>query len=244
MVAPRADAIRSFKAETDRARREAYEFSRQRGSLGWEVMFAEMDRALDADALLVQETAPYEDPLYWFDFGRDRKKLITSHTAQPGALGLGLGVALGAKLAEPDRQVVLCSGDGAMLFTQLEMLWSAARYRAPIIVVVFNNRSYDLPRRRKVMEGGRQWALGKELTSYLGDPDVNFAKVAEAFSVSAEVLTSPSEVVPALTRGMQANREGRPYLIDAMVERRGALAESTWHSPFTIAGLRRERSSE
>jgi hypothetical protein len=37
---------------------------------------------------------------------------------------------------------------------------------------------------------------------------------------------------------MQENREGRPYLIDAMVERRGVLAESTWHSPFTIAGLR------
>jgi thiamine pyrophosphate-dependent acetolactate synthase large subunit-like protein len=78
------------------------------------------------------------------------------------------------------------------------------------------------------------------LTSYLGDPDVNFAKVAEAFSVSGEVLTAPSEIAAALKRGIQANRDGRPYLIDAMVERRGALAESTWHSPFTIAGLRQQ----
>lgn len=235
----RTQTIRTFKEEADRSRQEALQFARQRGTLGWDVMFAEMERALDRDAILVQETAPYADPMFWFDFGRDRKKLITSHTSQPGALGMGLGVALGVKLAEPDRQVVLFTGDGAMLFTQLEMLWSASRYQAPIIVIVFNNRSYDLPRRRKLMEGGRQLQLGQELTSYLGNPDVNFAKVAEAFKVGAEVLTAPGEIGPALQRAFRANREGRPYLIDALVERRGIMSESTWHSPFTIAGLRK-----
>ena len=236
---PRTEAIRAFKEQADRSRQEAIQFSRQRGALSWEVMFAEMERALDRNALLVQETAPYSDPMYWFDFARDRKKLITSHTSQPGSLGMGLGVALGAKLAEPDRQVVLFTGDGAMLFTQLEMLWSASRYRAPITVIVFNNRSYDLPRRRKVMEGGRQLQLGHELTSYLGDPDVNFAKVAEAFGVKGEVLAAAGDIGPALERAARVNGEGQPYLIDALVERRGILSESTWHSPFTIAGLRR-----
>lgn len=235
---PRIRAIRTFKEQADRSRQEAYEFSRQRGSLGWEVMFAEMERTLDPDAILIQETAPYADPMFWFDFARDRKKLITPHTSQPGALGMGLGVALGVKLAEPDRQVVLFTGDGAMLFTQLEMLWSASRYQAPVTIIVFNNRSYDLPRRRKVMEGGKQLQLGHELTSYLGNPDVDFAKVAEAFSVSGEVLKVPTDIQPALERAARANREGRPYLIDALVERRGILAESTWHSPFTISGLR------
>jgi thiamine pyrophosphate-dependent acetolactate synthase large subunit-like protein len=239
LAAPRIETISTFKEQADRSRQEAYQFARQRNSLGWDVMFAEMDRTLDGDALLIQETAPYEDAMYWFDFGRERKKLITSHTQQPGSLGMGLGVALGAKLAEPDRQVVLVSGDGAMLFTQLEMLWSASRYRAPIIIVVFNNRSYDLPRRRMVMEGGRHFKQRQEMSSYLGDPDINFAKVAEAFSVKAEVLSVPSEIRPAFERARQANREGQPYLIDALVERRGILAESTWHSPFTIAGLRR-----
>lgn len=238
LAAPRTETIRTVKEQADRSRQEAYQFARQRNSLGWEVLFAEMDRTLDRNALLIQETAPVEDPMYWFDFGRDRKKLITSHTQQPGSLGMGLGVALGAKLAEPNRQVVLFSGDGAMLFTQLEMLWSAARYRAPIIVVVFNNRSYDLPRRRKAIEGGKQFKLRQELTSYLGDPDINFAKVAEAFSVKAEVISVPGEIRSAFERAIQANREGQPYLIDALVERRGILAESTWHSPFTIAGLR------
>ncbi len=212
LAAPRTETIRTVKEQADRSRQEAYQFARQRNSLGWEVLFAEMDRTLDRNALLIQETAPFEDPMYWFDFGRDRKKLITSHTQQPGSLGMGLGVALGAKLAEPDRQVVLFSGDGAMLFTQLEMLWSAARYRAPIIVVVFNNRSYDLPRRRKAIEGGKQFKLRQELTSYLGDPDINFAKVAEAFSVKAEVISAPGEIRSAFERAIQANREGQPVL--------------------------------
>jgi thiamine pyrophosphate-dependent acetolactate synthase large subunit-like protein len=95
-----------------------------------------------------------------------------------------------------------------------------------------------MPRRRKTMEGGKQHRLGQELTSYLGDPDVNFAKVAEAFSVKGEVLSAPGEIRAALQRAMQTNREGKPYLIDALIERRGILSESTWHSPFTIAGLR------
>lgn len=235
---PRADAIRAFREQADRSRREAAEFAQQRGALGWDVMFAGMERTLDRRALLVQETAPYADPMYWFDFGRDGKTLITSHTSQPGALGMGLGVAIGAQLAEPDRQVVLFTGDGAMLFSQLEMLWTAARYRAPITVIVFNNRSYDLPRRRKLDSGGRQFQLGQELTSYLGDPDINFATAAAAFSVKGEVLARPSDIGAALGRAARVNRDGEPYLIDALVERRGLLSESTWHSPFTIAGLR------
>ena len=95
-----------------------------------------------------------------------------------------------------------------------------------------------LPRRRKALEGGKQFKLRQELTSYLGDPDINFAKVAEAFSVKAEVISAPGEIRSAFERAIQANRDGQPYLIDALVERRGILAESTWHSPFTIAGLR------
>lgn len=238
MARLRTDAVRSFKVQADRSRQEAAQFARARGALGWDVMFAEMERTLDRNALLVQETAPYADPMYWFDFGRDRKTLITPHTSQPGALGMGLGVAIGAQLAEPNRQVVLFTGDGAMLFSQLEMLWTAARYRAPITVIVFNNRSYDLPRRRKLDAGGRQFQLGQELTSYLGDPDVNFATIAEAFGVKGEVLSDPREIASALRRAANVNRDGQPYLIDALVERRGLLAESTWHSPFTIAGLR------
>ncbi len=239
LAGPRSETIRAFNAQAARTRQQACDFARARGVLGWDMLFAEMEQALDANALLVQETAPFADPMYWFDIGRDRKKLITPHTGQPGSLGMGLGAALGAKLAEPDRQVVLFSGDGAMLFGQIEMLWSAARYRAPITIIVFNNRSYDMPRRRKVMEGGRQLTLGHELTSYLGDPDVNFARIAEGFSVKGEVLSAPADIRPALQRAAQANREGQPYLIDALVERRGVLSESSWHSPFTIAGLRK-----
>ena len=63
-------------------------------------------------------------------------------------LGWGIAAAQGVKIAEPDRQVVCLVGDGALLFGEIEALWSAARYEIPIIIVVFNNRSYDNERNR------------------------------------------------------------------------------------------------
>jgi len=240
LAAPRVEAIRAFMGETARSRQDAYQFALGRSPIGWEVMFAELDRALDRDAIVVQETAPLADPMFWFDFGRDRKKLITSHTTQPGSLGMGLGATLGTKLAEPDRQVVMLAGDGGLLFTQVETLWSAARYHVPVIIVVFNNRSYDMPRRRKLMDGPKQLRLGHELTSYLGDPDVDFAKAAEAFGVKGETISAPGQIREALERAINANRDGRPYLINAIIERRGMLADSNWHSSFTVADLRKK----
>ncbi|MDP7418628.1 MAG: thiamine pyrophosphate-binding protein, partial [Gammaproteobacteria bacterium] len=130
----------------------AAERRRRRAARGWDgaPMYAErlcyeLDRWLEPDAAVVVETGD-RSPQHWIDFGPGRRTLIGPTTGF--ALGWGVGAALGAKIALPDTEVVALVGDGALLFGQLESLWTASRYDIPVVVIVFNNHSYDSERGR------------------------------------------------------------------------------------------------
>ena len=66
-------------------------------------------------------------------------------------------------------------------------------------------------------------------------------KAAAAYGVEGEVVTKPAQARAALERAVRANVEGRPYLLDIHVERRGLGAVSTWHPNYAIADLRRRK---
>jgi thiamine pyrophosphate-dependent acetolactate synthase large subunit-like protein len=173
------------------------------------------------------------------NFGPDQKQLIGQTTGY--ALGWSCGAAMGAKIAQPDRQVVSLVGDGAMLFGQLESLWTASRYDIPITIVVFNNRSYDSERGRihlfsKIARKDK--AAWKDMSCYLGNPDIDYVSIAKGFEIDGIQISRPEEVVPAIQRATAVNREGRPFLIDAVIARRGPGAESTWHPEISIAARR------
>jgi len=116
-----------------------------------------------------------------------------------------------------------------------------ARYRAPVTVVVIDNRSYNNERNRMFLGGGKQFQTGRDMSCYLGDPDVDFAKAAAAFGVEGEIVAEPSALRPALERGKRANIEGRPYLLDVHIERDGMGSASTWHPSYSIADLRQKK---
>jgi benzoylformate decarboxylase len=196
---------------------------------------SELNAALDPDAIVVSEAL--FGVAQWFDYGIDRKMQIGP---QPGeVLGWATGVALGAKLAQPDRQVVALSGDGAFMFQNA--LWSLSRYDAPVLVVIFNNRAYNMNRAFPWLMGGAQAKAQKDLITYLGDPDVDFATYARAFGVDGEVVASAEQLGPAIRRGIDSLRVGRPYLLDVNVERWGKGAELTWHPEISIAEMRRRQ---
>jgi thiamine pyrophosphate-dependent acetolactate synthase large subunit-like protein len=69
---------------------------------------------------------------------------------------------------------------------------------------------------------------------YLGDPEIDFVKLAESQGVKGERATTASELEAALKRGIQATRDGNPYLVDAVISRIGGGAESTWHEGFKL----------
>ncbi len=215
---------------------------RQRAAANWdsapvsaERLCYELDELLDEDAIVVVETGG-RDPQNWMNFAPGKKQVIGPTTGY--ALGWGLGAAMGAKIAQPDRQVIGMVGDGAMLFGQIESLWTAARYEIPVIMIVFNNHSYDGERGRIVLfsqlarENRDAW---KDMSCYLGNPDISFVDIAKGFGIAGAKLEKPGDIGKVLKRAIAATREGRPFMIDASIARRGPAAESTWHPDISIA---------
>ena len=160
-----------------------------------------------------------------FAAGRERAELLSA-----GA---------GAKLARPDSPVVAILGDGAFLFGGPQPLWTQARYNIPVTNIVLNNRSYNNERNRIwTFVSGTQFQKGLDMTCYNGSPDVDFVKASEAFGVQAELVKEPTQIKAALARARRANIEGRPYLLELLVQRDGVGAGSTWYPPFSVAAMR------
>jgi len=196
----------------------------------------ELEAALDPESVVVSENDTYQIAVDSFmSFGPGRKDYFANGGL---ALGWGLPAAFGVQLAMPDRPVVALVSDGAFLFSGPQPLWSYARYRAPVLVLVLNNRSYNAERKRIMMGRGRAYETGRDMVCYIGDPDVDYVALARGFGVEGETVAEPAALKAALTRGQRATNAGRPYLLDVHMERSGSLAHSTWHPEFSLAALR------
>ena len=80
---------------------------------------------------------------------------------------------------------------------------------------------------------------GKYVGMYLGDPDIDFVKLAASQGVGGEHVEAGRDLPGALQRGIKATRDGNPYLVDVLIARYGGGAESTWHESFNLAARRR-----
>ena len=197
---------------------------------------AELESALDRDTIYVNDVDSGKKMDTFMAFGGEDKCYIGTG---PNILGWGMAGAVGAKLARPDQPVVGVVGDGSFLFSGPQPLWSAARYRAPVTLIVLNNRSYNNERNRIWSFGaGAQFKEGRDMTCYNGKPDVDFAKTAEAFGVEAEAVKEPAKIKEALARAKRANIDGRPYLLEFEIQRDGVGAASEWYPEVSIAEMR------
>jgi acetolactate synthase-1/2/3 large subunit len=124
-----------------------------------------------------------------------------------GNLGYAYPVALGAKVARPDRPVVSVSGDGGFLFNAQE-LSTAARHRINVVAVVFNDSSYGNVARDLDESWGGQY--GAELQN----PD--FMKLADAFGVAGLRAKAPTEVGRLVREAVELDR---PALVEVPVGR-------------------------
>jgi benzoylformate decarboxylase len=234
----RLEQVRSEFEPMQKMREEEAKENWDKSPLSWERLSFEMDKVLEDDACIVTDLDD-RVPYYWMDFSRGKKTVIGGTTGS--ALGWGVGASLGVKIGQPDKQVVCLVGDGAMLFGQLESLWSFSRYDVPVIIVVFNNRSYEGPRQRMAMISQQPEEKFKDMANYLGDPDIDFVGIAKSFGIKGEVITSPNDIKPAMERAVQTTKDGRPYLIDAVLAQRGLGAGLNWHPEISIAAGRKRR---
>jgi thiamine pyrophosphate-dependent acetolactate synthase large subunit-like protein len=119
-------------------------------------------------------------------------------------LGYGLGLAMGAKLAAPDKLCINVWGDAAIGFTGMDFE-TAVRERIPILSILLNNFSMAIE--LKIM------ALSTEkyrTTDISGD----YAAMARAFGGYGERVTEPGEIIPAIQRGIAQTRNGVPALLE------------------------------
>jgi thiamine pyrophosphate-dependent acetolactate synthase large subunit-like protein len=119
-----------------------------------------------------------------------------------GTLGMGLGVAIGAGVARPERTTALLIGDGGLLMT-LGDLQSAARLGSPLVVVVMNDRAYGAERHFLALEGA---PYGHALF-----PDTDFAGIAAALGIESATIRSTADLRAVAAR---LERRSSPLLLD------------------------------
>src|SRR5213594_4843471 len=124
-------------------------------------------------------------------------------------LGYGLGLAMGAKLANPNKLCVNFWGDAAIGFTGMDFE-TAARERIRILSVLSNNFSMAIE--LKVMKVATQKYRSTDISGH-------YADFAKALGCYGERITEPDEIVPAIKRGIAKTREGVPTLLEFITEK-------------------------
>lgn len=172
----------------------------------------EMGKIMNPETILLNDGVSNSDYVSTYA-ARERPGTYFQSGGSSG--GWGSGAAFGAKLAHPDNDVLLATGDGYFMFgTPMPAIWSASHYKAPFLTVVFVNRSYSTGTRglRRAYPDG----LSVEMRNYEGgvfDPPPDFAKLAESGNGYGETVTEAEQLRPALARGLDYTRKGTPALV-------------------------------
>jgi benzoylformate decarboxylase len=169
-----------------------------------------MDRLLEKDSLIVNESPTSKDIImsnFRFAPGRDYFS-----NSSGGFLGWGLGAAIGAKLASPKRRVVACLGDGSTMFG-LQGLWTLAKYRIPLLVIVFNNRAY-MAVKNQFRGSEERIRIAAEMGAEITGPEINFARLADTFGIFGQRVESPDTIEAALKRALEQNG---PRVVDVVI---------------------------
>jgi thiamine pyrophosphate-dependent acetolactate synthase large subunit-like protein len=124
-------------------------------------------------------------------------------------LGYGLGLAMGAKLAHPDRLCVNVWGDAAIGFTGMDFE-TAVRERIPILSVLLNNFSMAIE--LKIMKTATEKYRSTDISGH-------YADMAKAFGGYGERVTEPAEIAPAIRRAIKKTEEGVPALLEFITEK-------------------------
>ena len=130
-------------------------------------------------------------------------------------LGYGLGLAMGAKLSQPDKLCINLWGDAAIGFTGMDFE-TAVRERIPILSILLNN--FCMAIELKFMPIATQKYRATDIS---GD----YAAMARAFGGYGERITSPNEIVPAIRRGIEATQSGTPALLEFITAKETTISE-------------------
>ena len=162
---------------------------------------------LPDNAIVVNEgltSARLLDQLFPF---RDR---FAYHGLASGGIGWGLPAAVGVQIAQPDRPVVAVIGDGSAMYS-IQALWTAAAMKLPLTYVIANNGGYRIIKQRLKSFHGSENYIAMDFV----DPPIDFVAVASGMGLTAERITDPARVRPALN---EAIANPGPNLLEIVVD--------------------------
>jgi acetolactate synthase-1/2/3 large subunit len=177
-------------------------------------VYGELARQLERDAVVVCDGGDFVsyagryvsvyEPGCWLDSG------------PYGCLGTGMGYAIAARVAYPDRQVVALLGDGAAGFSLMDAD-TLVRHQLPVVMVVGNNGIWGLEKHPM------QALYGYDVAADL-QPGCRYDQVVAALGGAGETVTEPDEIGAALARGFAA---GVPYLVNVLTDPADAYPRSS-----------------
>lgn len=165
-------------------------------------------RAVEPTDLLVDEALTSGRWLRTALGGRNDPRNWLAHRGS--ALGWGLPAAVGAKLADPSRRVLCVHGDGSLLFG-VHALWTAARERLGVAVVVADNSGYEIL--RAGMEGLTGRAEGAWPGLAVTDPKIDLVAISRGFGASAERVEHRDQLGDALADVRRRAESGPAVLV-------------------------------
>ena len=181
------------------------------GTLSSETVARAFTELMPTDAVVVDESATAGFLTY-----------PLSETAEPhdwlsltgGSIGQALPNSIGAAVACPDRKVICLQGDGGAMYT-IQSLWTMARENLDICVVIFANRKYQILQIELARVGAQ--SMNKKTLDMmdLGNPDLDFVKMAEGMGVRAGRATTADEFNQLFAAAMN---EPGPVLIETMLD--------------------------
>ena len=160
-----------------------------------------VEELLSSGMNVVRQLIPATRPDSWFGM-------------RGGGIGVALPQAAGIALGRPDRPVVVLSGDGSAMYS-LAALWTLARYRLPVVIVIFNNRGYRILKQRTRAIGGHSAETGTYVAMDIDDPALDFIKLSEGHGVAAVRVTTLEALREAFIGGLAGNA---PLLIELLVD--------------------------
>ena len=129
-----------------------------------------------------------------------------------GAIGGGMPLAVGAAVGSPGRRVINLQADGSAMYT-VQALWTQARERLDVTTVILSNRKYQILLGELANVGANPGRTALEMMD-LGNPDLNWRKMAEAQGVEAARADTTERFADLLASSL--SRPG-PFLIELMV---------------------------
>ena len=188
------------------ARKDALPLNYAQEGLTGPYIIEKLDEITQGEAIVVTEVGQHQMWAAQYYKYKEPRTLITSGGL--GTMGYGLGAAIGAKTAYPERTVVNIAGDGCFRMNMNEIA-TATRSKIPVIEIVFNNH---------VLGMVRQWQTlfyGKRYSHTVLNDCVDFVKVAEAMGAKGYRITKKEEVEPVLKEAVAA---GVPVLIECVID--------------------------